>query len=228
MAAVIHRSCNRDAPGSSGVTVVAVIVQMLGISALAFALGMYLRSKHAHPRARSSRIGNVRRQPHVGPGAWNARHPDRVGVHSRGAIEVADGMIRFGFDSSAGRSPTASKRRPHGELDRPRDVRGPGVFLWWDARQASQEEARDEISLWGHVLAVSEGFGAVSGDKPQDAGRAIDSRNAQPRRRRTDAWAGAARGPAPESPGVDDVAKTIARPDTAARVRLPSARRRPS
>jgi putative OPT family oligopeptide transporter len=134
--------------------VIAVIVQMLGISALAFALGMYLPIELNTPILAGAVVAWFVKRP--GKNALLARARGSRGTLiasgfiAGGAIAgVADGMIRFGFDwfgrpITYGLENVGSAGNWLGLLV----FVGLGVFLWWDARRATEEEgAGPEISL---------------------------------------------------------------------------------
>jgi putative OPT family oligopeptide transporter len=134
--------------------VVAVIVQMLGISALAFALGMYLPIELNSPIFAGAIVAWLVRRPAGNAMLARARGSRGTliasGFIAGGAIAgVADGMIRFGFDWFG--RPIAYDLGNDGS---PGNWIGLamfvalGVFLWWDARRASEAEgAGPEISM---------------------------------------------------------------------------------
>jgi len=134
--------------------VIAVVVQMLGISALAFALGMYLPIELNTPILAGAIVAWLVRRPAGNAMLARARGSRGTliasGFIAGGAIAgVADGMIRFGFDWFGS------------ELRYGLNVDGAvgnwiglavfvtlGAFLWWDARRATEEEgAGPEIVL---------------------------------------------------------------------------------
>lgn len=134
--------------------VVAVIVQMLGISALAFALGMYLPIELNTPIFAGAIVAWLVRRPAGSAMLERARGSRGTliasGFIAGGAIAgVVDGLVRFGFDW----------------LERPitYDLGNDGAlgnwiglavfvalsaFLFWDARRAREEDGvGPEISL---------------------------------------------------------------------------------
>jgi putative OPT family oligopeptide transporter len=134
--------------------VIAVVVQLLGISALAFALGMYLPIELNTPILAGAIVAWLVRRPAGNPMLARARGSRGTliasGFIAGGAIAgVVDGMIRFGFDSL--------KRSVTYELGNDGAAGnwigllvfvGLGGFLWWDARRASEAEgAGPEITL---------------------------------------------------------------------------------
>jgi len=134
--------------------VVAVIVQMLGISALAFALGMYLPIELNTPILAGAIVAWFVRRPAGNAMLARARGSRGTliasGFIAGGAIAgVADGMIRFGFDWF--QKPIAYDFGNDGAAGNWIGLAvfvALGVFLWWDARRASEEEgAGPEISM---------------------------------------------------------------------------------
>jgi putative OPT family oligopeptide transporter len=134
--------------------VVAVIVQMLGISALAFALGMYLPMELNSPIFLGAIVAWLVRRPAENTMLARARGSRGTliasGFIAGGAIAgVSDGMIRFGFDWFQ-RSITydLGNDGPAGNWIGLAMFVALGAFLWWDARRASEAEgAGPEISL---------------------------------------------------------------------------------
>ncbi len=133
--------------------VVAVTIQMLGISTLAFALGMYLPIELNTPILAGAIVAWLVRRP-AGTLLGKARGSRGTliasGFIAGGAIAgVADGMIRFALDSL--------KIDVHYEWGNDGGAGNwlglavfvaLGVFLWWDARRATEEEgAGPEISM---------------------------------------------------------------------------------
>jgi putative OPT family oligopeptide transporter len=134
--------------------VVSVIVQMLGISALAFALGMYLPMELNSPIFLGAIVAWVVRRPAGNAMLARARGSRGTliasGFIAGGAIAgVADGMIRFGFDWR--HTPITyglGNDGPAGNWIGLAMFVALGAFLWWDARRASEAEgAGPEISL---------------------------------------------------------------------------------
>jgi putative OPT family oligopeptide transporter len=134
--------------------VIAVIVQMLGISALAFALGMYLPIELNTPILAGAIVAWLVKRPAGNAMLSRARGSRGTliasGFIAGGAIAgVADGMIRFGFDWF-GRpiGYDLGNDGPAGNWIGLAVFAGLGVFMWWDARRASEAEgAGPEISL---------------------------------------------------------------------------------
>jgi len=134
--------------------VVAVIVQMLGISALAFALGMYLPIELNTPILAGAVVAWFVRRPAGNAMLARARGSRGTliasGFIAGGAIAgVADGMIRFGFDwFQKSIAYDFGNDGAAGNWIGLAVFVALGVFLWWDARRASEEEgAGPEISL---------------------------------------------------------------------------------
>jgi len=134
--------------------VISVIVQMLGISALAFALGMYLPIELNTPILAGAIVAWFVRRPASNPMLAKARGSRGTliasGFIAGGAIAgVTDGMIRFGFDWFE--KPMAYDFGNDGSAGNWLGLAvfvALGVFLWWDARRASEEEgAGPEISM---------------------------------------------------------------------------------
>ena len=134
--------------------VIAVIVQMLGISALAFALGMYLPIELNTPILAGAIVAWFVRRPASNPMLARARGSRGTliasGFIAGGAIAgVADGMIRFGFDWF--QKPITYDLGNDGATGNWIGLAvfvALGAFLWWDARRASEEEgAGPEISM---------------------------------------------------------------------------------
>jgi uncharacterized oligopeptide transporter (OPT) family protein len=134
--------------------VIAVIVQMVGISALAFALGMYLPIELNTPILAGAIVAYFVKRPSGNPVLERARGNRGTliasGFIAGGAIAgVLDGVIRFALDVS-GREVTY-------ELGNDGAVGnwlgllvfvGLGAYLWWDARRATEAEgAGPEITL---------------------------------------------------------------------------------
>jgi uncharacterized oligopeptide transporter (OPT) family protein len=134
--------------------VVAVVVQMVGVSALAFALGMYLPMDLNTPILAGAIVAWLVRRPGVNPLLARARGNRGTiiasGFIAGGAIAgVADGIIRFAFDWF--HRPVTWALDNEGA---PGNWLGLAVFLalgawlWWDARRAMEEEgAGPEIAL---------------------------------------------------------------------------------
>ena len=134
--------------------VVAVIVQMLGISALAFALGMYLPIELNTPILAGAIVAWLVKRPTASETLVRARGNRGTliasGFIAGGAIAgVLDGLIRFLFD--------VNRRSVTYELHVP-DQLGNGLglaaflalgaYVYWDARKATEEEgAGPEIAL---------------------------------------------------------------------------------
>ena len=134
--------------------VVAVIVQMLGISALAFALGMYLPIELNSPIFAGAIVAWLVRRPAGNAMLARARGSRGTliasGFIAGGAIAgVADGMIRFGFDwFQRPITYDLGNDGPPGNWIGLAMFVALGAFLWWDARRASEAEgAGPEISL---------------------------------------------------------------------------------
>jgi len=134
--------------------VVAGIVQMLGISALAFALGMYLPIELNTPILAGAIVAWLVRRPPGNAMLAQARGSRGTliasGFIAGGAIAgVADGMTRFTFDWF--KRPIRYGLGNDGALGNWMGLAvfvALGVFLWWDARRATEEEgAGPEISL---------------------------------------------------------------------------------
>jgi uncharacterized oligopeptide transporter (OPT) family protein len=134
--------------------VVAVIVQMLGISALAFALGMYLPIELNTPILAGAIVAWLVRRPAANAMLARARGSRGTliasGFIAGGAIAgVADGMIRFGSDWL--QKPITyelGNDGPAGNWIGLAAFVALGAYLWWDARRASEAEgAGPEISL---------------------------------------------------------------------------------
>ncbi len=126
--------------------VVGVIVQMLGISALAFALGMYLPIELNTPIFAGAIVAWLVRRPAGSAMLERARGSRGTltasGFIAGGAIAgVADGLLRFGFDwfetpitydlGNAGASGNWLGLAVFSAL---------GAFLFWDARRAREED----------------------------------------------------------------------------------------
>jgi putative OPT family oligopeptide transporter len=134
--------------------VVAVIVQMLGISALAFALGMYLPIELNTPILAGAIVAWLVKRKSGNPTLERARGNRGTliasGFIAGGAIAgVFDGVIRFAFDVT-GRKVTydLGNDGPLGNWIGLAVFVGLGVFLWWDARRATEAEgAGPEITL---------------------------------------------------------------------------------
>jgi uncharacterized oligopeptide transporter (OPT) family protein len=134
--------------------VVAVIVQMLGISALAFALGMYLPIELNTPILAGAIVAWLVKRG-VGSAALQRARGNRGTLIASGFIAggalagVFDGIIRLLVDLS-GRTVTWELGNDGGRgnwLGLAIFV-GLGVYMWWDARRATEEEgAGPEISL---------------------------------------------------------------------------------
>ena len=134
--------------------VVAIIVQTLGISALAFALGMYLPIELNTPILAGAIVAWLVKRPTASETLVRARGNRGTliasGFIAGGAIAgVLDGLIRFLFD--------VNKRSVTYELHVP-DQLGNGLglaaflalgaYVYWDARKATEEEgAGPEIAL---------------------------------------------------------------------------------
>jgi putative OPT family oligopeptide transporter len=134
--------------------VVAVVVQMLGISALAFALGMYLPIELNSPIFAGAIVAWLVRRPAGNAMLARARGSRGTliasGFIAGGAIAgVADGMIRFGFDwFQRPITYDLGNDGPAGNWIGLAMFAGLGAFLWWDARRASEAEgAGPEISM---------------------------------------------------------------------------------
>jgi putative OPT family oligopeptide transporter len=134
--------------------VVAVIVQMLGISALAFALGMYLPIELNTPILAGAIVAWLVRRPADNAMLARARGSRGTliasGFIAGGAIAgVADGMIRFGFDWL--QRPIAyelGNDGPAGNWIGLAVFIALGAYLLWDSRRALEAEgAGPEISL---------------------------------------------------------------------------------
>ncbi len=135
--------------------VVAVIVQMLGISALAFALGMYLPIELNTPILAGAIVAWLVKRPAPTEALTRARGNRGTliasGFIAGGAIAgVIDGVIRFGLDVR-GRSVTYEIPGMDGIAGNWLGLVvfvGLGAYLWWDARRATEAEgAGPEISL---------------------------------------------------------------------------------
>jgi putative OPT family oligopeptide transporter len=134
--------------------VVAVIIQMLGISSLAFALGMYLPIELNTPILAGAAVAWFVRRPADNALLAQARGNRGMliasGFIAGGAIAgVADGMTRFAFDWF--KRPIAYGFGNDGGAGNWMGLAvfvALGVFLWWDARRATEAEgAGPEISM---------------------------------------------------------------------------------
>jgi len=134
--------------------VVAGIVQMLGISSLAFALGMYLPMELNSPILAGAIVAWFVRRPAGNPVLAKARGTRGTliasGFIAGGAIAgVVDGMVRFTFDWF--KRPITSGFGNDGILGNWMGLAvfvALGLFLWWDARRATEAEgAGPEITL---------------------------------------------------------------------------------
>jgi putative OPT family oligopeptide transporter len=134
--------------------VVAVIVQMLGISALAFALGMYLPIELNSPILAGAVVAWFVRRPSGNPMLERARGNRGTliasGFIAGGAIAgVFDGVIRFVFDV-AGRTAgyEIGNDGAFGNWLGLAVFVALGAYLFWDARRAAEAEgAGPEITL---------------------------------------------------------------------------------
>jgi hypothetical protein len=134
--------------------VVAVIVQSLGISALAFALGMYLPIELNTPILAGAIVAWLVRR---GPGSamllrarGNRGTLIASGFIAGGALAgVADGIIRLIVDLSGGKvSWEIGNDGPAGNWIGLAVFVGLGAYLYWDSRHATEAEgAGPEISL---------------------------------------------------------------------------------
>ena len=134
--------------------VVAVIVQMLGISALAFALGMYLPIELNTPILAGAIVAWLVKRPCGNPTLERARGNRGTliasGFIAGGAIAgVFDGVIRFAFDVTGRR--VAYDLGNDGALGNWIGLAvfvALGAYLLWDARRATEAEgAGPEITL---------------------------------------------------------------------------------
>lgn len=135
--------------------VVAVIVQMLGISALAFALGMYLPIELNTPILAGAIVAWLVKRPCGNETLERARGNRGTliasGFIAGGAIAgVVDGLIRFGYNRRYGRGLEYAHQQ-EGALGNWVGLAvfvGLGVYVWWDARRAIESEgAGPEIAL---------------------------------------------------------------------------------
>ena len=134
--------------------VVAVIVQMLGISALAFALGMYLPIELNTPILAGAIVAWLVKRPTASETLVRARGNRGTliasGFIAGGAIAgVLDGLIRFLFDVNR-RSVTYELHVPDqlGNWLGLAAFLALGAYVYWDARKATEEEgAGPEIAL---------------------------------------------------------------------------------
>jgi putative OPT family oligopeptide transporter len=134
--------------------IVAVIVQMLGISALAFALGMYLPIELNTPILGGAIVAWLVKRPAVSDTLVRARGNRGTliasGFIAGGAIAgVFDGLIRFLFDVN-GTSVTYELHVPDqlGNWLGLAAFLALGAYVFWDARKATEEEgAGPEIAL---------------------------------------------------------------------------------
>ncbi len=133
--------------------VVAVVVQMLGISALAFALGMYLPIELNTPILAGAIVGWLIKRP-AGTALARARGNRGTliasGFIAGGALAgVLDGLLKFSFDRW--RFPSGFDAGNTGEFGNWLGLVvfvAIGAYMWWDARRASEEEgAGPELSL---------------------------------------------------------------------------------
>jgi hypothetical protein len=134
--------------------VVAVIVQMLGISALAFALGMYLPIELNTPIFAGAIVAWLVRRPAGSAMLERARGSRGTliasGFIAGGAIAgVADGLLRFVLDWF--KRPITYDLGNDGALGNWIGLAvfvALSAFLWWDARRAREEDGTGpEISL---------------------------------------------------------------------------------
>ena len=135
--------------------VVAVIVQMLGISALAFALGMYLPIELNTPILAGAVVAWLVKRPIGNPTLERARGNRGTliasGFIAGGAIAgVFDGLIRF-LHSLNATEPLTYAHENVGAAGNWLGLAvfvGLGVYVWWDARRATEAEgAGPEIAL---------------------------------------------------------------------------------
>jgi putative OPT family oligopeptide transporter len=134
--------------------VIAVVVQMFGISALAFALGMYLPMELNTPILAGAIVAWMVRRPAGSALIVRARGSRGTliasGLIAGGAIAgVVDGVVRFGFDR-IGRPITYGfgNDGAAGNWIGLAVFVALGAFVWWDARRATEEEgAGPEIAL---------------------------------------------------------------------------------
>jgi putative OPT family oligopeptide transporter len=135
--------------------VVAVIVQMLGISALAFALGMYLPIELNTPILAGAIVAWLVKRP-CGNAALERARGNRgtliaSGFIAGGAIAgVVDGLVRFGYTYRFGTGLEYSHQN-EGALGNWLGLAvfvALGAYVWWDARRATEAEgAGPEIAL---------------------------------------------------------------------------------
>ena len=133
---------------------VAVIVQMLGISALAFALGMYLPIELNTPILAGAIVAWLVKRPAGNPQLARARGNRGTliasGFIAGGALAgVLDGLIRFAFDVN-GRAIgyEIGNDGPGGNWLGLLVFVLLGAYVWWDARRADESEgAGPEIAL---------------------------------------------------------------------------------
>jgi uncharacterized oligopeptide transporter (OPT) family protein len=134
---------------------VAVIVQMLGISALAFALGMYLPIELNTPILAGAIVAWFVKRPCGNPALERARGNRGTliasGFIAGGAMAgVFDGLIRFAYNFRYKRALKYAHEND-GALGNWLGLAvfiGLGVYLWWDARRATEAEgAGPEISM---------------------------------------------------------------------------------
>jgi putative OPT family oligopeptide transporter len=135
--------------------VVAVIVQMLGISALAFALGMYLPIELNTPILAGAIVAWLVKRP-TGNAALTRARGNRgtliaSGFIAGGAIAgVFDGLIRFAFQAIGGSGLPYSLENAGaaGNWIGLAVFVALGAYVWWDARRATEAEgAGPEIAL---------------------------------------------------------------------------------
>jgi len=134
--------------------VVAIIVQMLGISALAFALGMYLPIELNTPILAGAIVAWLVKRPAVSETLVRARGNRGTliasGFIAGGAIAgVLDGLIRFLFDVNG--KAVGYELHVGDEIGNWLGLAAflaLGAYVYWDARRATEEEgAGPEIAL---------------------------------------------------------------------------------
>jgi putative OPT family oligopeptide transporter len=134
--------------------VVAVVVQMLGISALAFALGMYLPIELNTPILAGAIVASLVKRP-CGNAALQRARGNRgtliaSGFIAGGAIAgVFDGLIRFVLDVNGSKvNYELGNDGAAGNWIGLAVFVGLGVYLWWDSRRADEADGTGpEISL---------------------------------------------------------------------------------